>query len=157
MYLLINLMHLLWISSKSNVTSNHFGGLNSNGLCCWLFSIPPLQHSQPYSTWPAPVSSILPGSLASCWVWLMGVPAKDGRVRGVWWGAVFPTVPLLHCSVSKQFCPFTALASVEWLFLHNYNPHWTALFALFVPLAWGWQCLLFAAGLGYRSTPCLFL
>lgn len=82
MYLFINLMHLLCISSKSNVTSNQFGRLNSKGLCCWLFSIPPLQHSQPYATSPAPVSSILPWLSSFLLGLTNGAPDKDGRVEG---------------------------------------------------------------------------
>lgn len=55
MDLLINFMYLCWISSKYNVTSNHFRGSNSEKTLA-SYSPPRFKHPQPYPTSPARVS-----------------------------------------------------------------------------------------------------
>ena len=89
-----------------------------------LLVIPHRWNSTPHSPSPAPRSSVLPGPLASCRVWLTGDPSQR------WEGGRTARCCFPHClPVSLQLCPLTALASVTWPFLHDYNSHWAPPFA----------------------------
>lgn len=68
MYLFINLMHLLCISSKSNVTSNQFGGSIAKDYVAGCSPSP--LYNTPNRTPPLlPLCHLYSlGSLASCWV-----------------------------------------------------------------------------------------
>lgn len=115
---------------------------------------PPLQHLQPHSTSPTRViCTPRPSSF------LLGLTNRGHQPKmGVWEdsdGGLFSLLSPISLQCLTTLCPFTAMASVQWPFLHDYSPHWTPLFVPLVPSAWGWQYLPDAAGSWVLDHPLL--
>ena len=144
-------MHPLCIFSKPNVTSNHFGG--STATDRFAGNSQPLLYNIPNRTPPLPPrrwSSILPGPLASCWVWLMGGghQPKMGRWEesSVLFSLLSPcfTAVSHKSSVPSQLClpsrsptsMITTFPGLHYLFLPSFQP------GQWLPLCCSWLLFL---------------